>query len=129
MKIKVTPKDFCVKELADFSVGKNGDYNVYLLEKKFWNTLDAIYYLAKQNNLQVSQISYGGKKDKYAETTQYITVYKGLLSRVTDNENLRLKYLGKSNEPFKPSCIKANEFSIVIRDLSEEEANKAKKKL
>lgn len=126
MKIKVTPKDFCVKELADFSVGNHGDYNVYLLEKQFWNTLDAINFLAKQNNLQVSQFSYGGKKDRYADTTQYITVYRGFLNKVTGNENLRLKYLGKSKEPFKPSCIKANEFSIVIRDLSEEEVNKLK---
>ncbi|GAB4433780.1 MAG: tRNA pseudouridine(13) synthase TruD [bacterium] len=129
MKIKVLPDDFVVKEVTDFSVGKEGSYYVYLLEKTSWNTIDALNYLAKKNNLKKTQLSYGGRKDRHAITSQYITVHNGKLSLEEELKNLKLSYLGRSKEPFKPSHIKANHFTIVLRDILPEEAEVIKKTL
>lgn len=123
MKIKSRPEDFVVKECADFPVGKEGDYNVYLLKKTSWNTIDALNYLSKKNNLKKTQISYGGRKDRHAITTQYITVFRGELSLETGMKNLDLTYLGKSNKEFSPAYIKANHFTIVLRDIKTEETD------
>jgi len=74
IKIKVKPEDFIVEEIADISTSDTGDFCVYLLQKRGWNTVDVLKNLSKKLNLPSSDFSYGGKKDKYALTSQYITI-------------------------------------------------------
>ncbi len=125
MKIKVQPEDFIVEEKTEIKPSPAGDYNLYLLEKRYWNTIDAIKYLARRNKIPFSKFSYGGKKDRYALTRQHITISGRTLDTVTGMENLKLIYLGKTKEPFGPGHIKCNHFKIKIRDLSKEEADRA----
>lgn len=122
MKIKVLPEDFIVTELTSFPINKSGDYNVYRLDKKYWNTLDALQYIARKNNLPLSQLSYGGKKDRYALTSQHITVFRTKLDLDTGMDNLKLTFLGKSNRHFTPSDINSNRFQTVIRDLTQSDS-------
>lgn len=74
LKIKVKPEDFIVEEIADIPFQENGNYVVCLLKKEGWNTVDVIKRLSKRLNIPFSNFSYGGKKDKYALTSQYIAV-------------------------------------------------------
>ena len=74
IKVKVKPEDFVVEEVADISTSDTGDFCVYLLKKRGWNTVDVLKNLSKKLNLPSSDFSYGGKKDKYALTSQYITI-------------------------------------------------------
>ena len=74
IKIKVKPEDFVVEEVADISTSDTGNFCVYLLKKRGWNTVDVLKNLSKKLNLPSSDFSYGGKKDKYALTLQYITI-------------------------------------------------------
>jgi len=74
IKVKVKPEDFIVEEIADISLTQTGDFCVYLLQKRGWNTVDVLKNLSKKLNLPSSDFSYGGKKDKYALTSQYITI-------------------------------------------------------
>jgi len=74
IKIKVKPEDFIVEERADISVAQTGDFCVYLLKKRGWNTVDVLKNLSRKLNLPSSDFSYGGKKDKYALTSQFITI-------------------------------------------------------
>jgi tRNA pseudouridine13 synthase len=122
MKIKVKPEDFVVNELTDFPINKTGAYHVYRLEKRLWNTMDALSHLARLNNITMTDINYGGKKDRYAHTFQYLTVKDKPLQENTNNENLIIKHLGRANEAFGPKFISGNKFDIVIRDLKKEDA-------
>ncbi|HHT9123401.1 MAG TPA: tRNA pseudouridine(13) synthase TruD [Candidatus Wunengus sp. YC63] len=74
IKVKVKPEDFVVEEVADLPFQKGGNFCVYLLKKRGWNTVDVLKNLSKKLNLPSSDFSYGGKKDKYALTSQYITI-------------------------------------------------------
>jgi len=74
IKVKAKPEDFVVEEVADLPFLKDGDFCVYLLKKRGWNTVDVLKNLSKKLNLPSSDFSYGGKKDKYALTSQYITI-------------------------------------------------------
>ena len=74
IKIKVKPEDFIVEEIADISLTQTGDFCVYLLKKRGWNTVDVLKNLSRKLRLPSSDFSYGGKKDKYALTSQYITI-------------------------------------------------------
>ncbi|MDQ1271997.1 MAG: tRNA pseudouridine13 synthase [Planctomycetota bacterium] len=74
LKIKVKPEDFIVEEIADLPFQKDGDFCVYLLKKRGWNTVDILKMLSRKFTIPYSFFSYGGKKDKYALTSQYITI-------------------------------------------------------
>ena len=74
LKIKVKPEDFIVEEVADLPFQKDGNFCVYLLKKRGWNTVDILKMLSRKFNIPYSYFSYGGKKDKYALTSQYITI-------------------------------------------------------
>jgi len=74
IKLKARPEDFVVEEDADLPFRKDGNFCVYLLKKRGWNTVDVLKNIAKKLSLPYADFSYGGKKDKYALTSQYITI-------------------------------------------------------
>ena len=125
MKIKVKPEDFIVEEDADLKLHKGGDYKIYLLRKRGFNTVDLLLRLSKKLGIPFSNFSYGGKKDRHALTTQYITIKdKSIFDTQEDSFNLR--YVGDMQKPMGPDLIRGNGFKIVIRDLDEKEALKSK---
>lgn len=74
IKVKAKPEDFIVEEVADLPFQKDGNFCVYLLKKRGWNTVDILKMLSRKFNMPYASFSYGGKKDKYALTSQYITI-------------------------------------------------------
>ncbi|MCX7793249.1 MAG: tRNA pseudouridine(13) synthase TruD [Thermodesulfovibrionales bacterium] len=124
MKIKVKPDDFVVQEKAKLPLRKGGRFKVYILTKKGYNTLDLLLKLSKAFGISFQRFSYGGKKDRYGLTSQYITIDDTSL-REREEESFSLKYVGDMDRPMGPDLIEANEFKIVVRDLKEEEAEKA----
>lgn len=125
MKIKVKPEDFIVEEDADLKLHKGGDYKVYLLTKRGFNTVDLLLRLSKKLDIPFSNFSYGGKKDRHALTTQYITIKdKSIFD--TEEASFNLRYVGDMQKPMGTDLIKGNGFKIVIRDLDEKEALKSK---
>lgn len=150
IKVKVTPEDFVVEEMADISPAQGGNFCVCLLKKRGWNTVDVLKNLSKKFNLPSSDFSYGGKKDKYALTSQYITIArrggdqalssnspfgknrpeglggagKGALKEVIE-KNYSLSFVGYMDRPMGPDLIKGNKFHIVVRNLTENELRTA----
>lgn len=84
IKVKAKPEDFVVEEIADLPFRKDGNFCVYLLKKRGWNTVDILKMLSRKANIPYSHFSYGGKKDKYALTSQYITI-----ARKSENHTFR----------------------------------------
>ncbi|MCX7959295.1 MAG: tRNA pseudouridine(13) synthase TruD, partial [Deltaproteobacteria bacterium] len=97
-----------------------GKYSVFLLRKAGWNTDDIIRKISRENGLNLSQISYGGKKDRHSVSEQFITVrgeHTGLLIK---SNYCELKFLGYSDEPMTPVHILTNSFSITVRYINPE---------
>lgn len=117
-KIKVKPEDFIVDEIHSLNIRDSGEYCVYRLAKRGWNTFDVIKRISKLYSIPPSKISYGGKKDRHAYTTQIITIKDR--TKVIDHtdKNFSLSLLGYSDEPMGPSHIVANRFRIVVRNIA-----------
>ncbi|MCM8783158.1 MAG: tRNA pseudouridine(13) synthase TruD [Candidatus Omnitrophica bacterium] len=128
MKIKVKPEDFIVDEEAKIEFKRNGKFKVYLLTKKGFNTIDVFINLSKKFNIPFKKFAYGGRKDRYGLTTQYITV-EGIRLKDVIEKSFKLSYLGDTDRPMGPDLILANEFKITIRDLQEEEIEHALRQL
>ncbi len=123
MKIKVRPEDFQVEEIAYLPLSEDGPYRVYHLKKWGWNTLDLLRRLSRTLNVPFQAISYGGKKDRYALTTQYITI------KDRREFNIKEKYytlvpIGTMYRPMGPDLIRGNRFRITVRKLREQDTRR-----
>ncbi|MFQ3650504.1 MAG: tRNA pseudouridine(13) synthase TruD [Gemmataceae bacterium] len=116
MKLKQSPDDFLVEEQTDVLPGGSGNYAFYRLEKVNWTTPDALSLIRRRWKLSPRRLSYGGLKDRHARTTQYLSIYHGP-NRNLSQEGISLTFLGYVPRPYGSEDIRANRFSVTLRDL------------
>ncbi len=119
-KVKVKPEDFQVREIIFLPISDRGEFGVFKLKKRGWNTVDLIKRIAKRFSIPFENITYGGKKDRHALTEQFITIKNPPKKLHIREDNFSLKLIGFSDEPMQPRHIEGNYFSIVIRSISKE---------
>src|SRR5438128_1662495 len=111
MKLKQRPDDFQVTELTDVTAGSEGPFALYRLEKEGWTTPDALAAVRRRWKLEPRRLSYGGLKDRHANTVQYFSVFRGPTRRLT-HHTIHVEYLGQLREPFTSREIRANRFQL-----------------
>ncbi|MGE3317371.1 MAG: tRNA pseudouridine(13) synthase TruD [Planctomycetaceae bacterium] len=124
MKLRCVPEDFHVDELAQPETGR-GEFALYRLTKRSLGTPEAVTAIGRQWKLMREHVAFGGLKDRHAVTEQYLTVWRGPRKNLTQ-ENIRLVYLGQTPRSFESASIDANRFQVVLRDMTTDEADKAK---
>lgn len=118
MKIKCRPEDFRVRELIRLKIKKTGNYSIYRLEKRYWNTLDVIRELELRYGLK--GFSRAGLKDRYALSTQFLSLPgKGPDKIIAPNYSLAR--IGMAQVPVLPEMVIGNRFDITLRSLNENE--------
>src|SRR3954452_16274559 len=125
-KLKQQPEDFQVEELtplADAPPGQ-GPFAFYRLEKRGWTTPDALAAIRRRWEITPQRLSYGGLKDRHADTVQYLTIHHGPRRGLTHNA-VTLHYLGQVPAPYSSRDIRANRFHITLRDLADDHAGRA----
>jgi len=120
-KLKVLPEDFVVREEIDLPIKESGPHRVYLMEKRSWNTVDAIRSIARASGVSPSTIRYAGLKDRHALTYQHISVPRDM-ELVTGNPSVKLTFLGFSQNFVSTKVLSGNAFRVTLRSLSPEEA-------
>ncbi len=118
MKIKSTPESFKVEELLSQPLSPSGKYRVYRLWKRGLETLPVLRRVATESSLPLRLISYGGLKDKNAETVQFISVPSRFRLKEFDLPNLKLKEVGFLNVPVE-KAVSGNRFEILVEGVSE----------
>ncbi len=122
MKIKQKPEDFSVKESYRFDEAPQGRWRVYLMDKQKLSTFDAVARISQRFGLSPGSVSYCGLKDKQGRTEQLIAV-RGADVEMQD-EDLRLKFLGRTSEALSARNITSNRFSVTVRQLEHQELQK-----
>ncbi|HXV18925.1 MAG TPA: tRNA pseudouridine(13) synthase TruD [Candidatus Omnitrophota bacterium] len=123
-KIKCRPEDFIVDEISDLPLAKKGPFAAYRLKKKNWNTSGVLLELAKKFRRSADTFSYGGKKDRDGITTQTIA-FEGSQAQDLEGIGYSLKFLGFMERPMGPDLVRSNRFSIVVRGIEKEAADRA----
>lgn len=119
MRIKQVPEDFIVTEINTLKVSDKGKYCAFTLEKKGWNTIDAIKEIANRLGIKEKDIRYAGLKDKEAVTRQLITIdlkNPKLIQRLKIKD-VSLEFLGMSGRHTETADNQGNKFVITIRDI------------
>jgi tRNA pseudouridine13 synthase len=117
-KLKQRPEDFQVEELTDVAPAGEGLFALYRLEKRSWSTPDALAAVRRRWKIEPRRLSYAGLKDRHAHTVQYMTILRGPRRGLT-HQGITVTYLGQLPAPYTAAAIRANRFSITLRDLSE----------
>jgi tRNA pseudouridine13 synthase len=118
VRIKQRPEDFSVKESYRFEEVPGGRFRVYLMDKQKLSTFDAADRIRDAFGLKPGSISYCGLKDKQGRTEQLIAVDGADVDM--QEPDLRLKYLGRSDQPLSAANITSNRFAVTVRALSED---------
>lgn len=119
MRLKQRPEDFSVTESWRFDDDPHGPWRVYLMDKQKLTTFEAVDRICARFKVPKADVSYCGLKDKQGRTTQLVAV-RGREVDLQDDD-LRLKPLGRSREPLSARNTTSNRFAVTVRDLTEED--------
>jgi tRNA pseudouridine13 synthase len=128
MKLRQRPEDFRVEEFPSVTPSPpgvaGGPFAFYRLDKRGWTTPDALNALRRRWKVDFRRLSYGGLKDRHADTTQYLTIHNGP-EKHHDQGGFKVTYLGRLGEPYTSEHIRANGFMVTLRSLSAADAERA----
>jgi tRNA pseudouridine13 synthase len=119
MRLKQRPEDFSVTESWRFDDDPQGPWRVYLMDKQKLTTFDAVDRICARFKVAKADVSYCGLKDKQGRTTQLVAV-RGREVELQDDD-LRLKPMGRSRTPLSAENTTSNRFAVTVRDLSSED--------
>lgn len=122
--IKTSPEDFIVEEImpdgtvlqidAEIERQGSGNFTHFVLQKKNWNTLDALREIGRKTGCGIKSFGYAGTKDRVAITTQLASVFKKDVGAVSLKD---IKILGswKSEKKVSLGELLGNRFSIRVK--------------
>jgi tRNA pseudouridine13 synthase len=123
MKLKQRPEDFRVEELSRLEPGTTGEFSLYRLEKSGIGTPEALRVVGREWRLDPRAIAFAGLKDRYGITGQTVSIRHGPAENFA-GKGFKLNYLGKGERPAGRGALLGNRFRIVVRDLSDGEAER-----
>ena len=133
MILKYKPQDFIVQEVYDLELlslkikkDTRKFYYYFLLTKTNYEQILAIKKIANIFRKKIKDITFCGRKDKDAITTQLICIQNAkriLIDRnvdfINDNvENMEIKYLGEFPSKLYIGDNTKNNFNIILRKMS-----------
>ncbi len=131
MKLRQRPEDFVVEEVSRLAPGgrgaAEGTYGLYRLRKRSVTTPEAVRRIARAGGIERGRIRYSGLKDRHAITDQFVTIFGKSVAALED-PGFRLQPVGRSAREAGPGEIERNAFRITLRDLSREEATRARER-
>jgi len=121
---KPTREDFIVDEIPLYNEGKSGNYLHLHIKKTDMSTLEMIAVLEEQTKFH--NISYAGLKDKYATTTQYISMPASYEKYFAKFKHPQIEILDSflHKEKLNIGDLKGNRFQIRLHNVTPGSAEK-----
>jgi len=115
---KPTRDDFIVDEIATYSKAKKGGFVIFHIKKVNLSTMDMLKII--QDEVKYYNIGYAGLKDKYATTTQYISlpIKYAYLSKKLKHPQIEILDTFYAKDAIKMGNLEANSFQITLHDVS-----------
>jgi tRNA pseudouridine13 synthase len=124
-RIKCSPEDFVVEELAAYEPSGEGSHLFLKFEKRGLTTDAAVRAITKSLGIQMRDVGIAGMKDKVAVTTQWVSVPAPPKSPDVEErakaltiDNIKVLDARRHTNKLKTGHLKGNRFDIVIRDVA-----------
>ncbi|MEM3556156.1 MAG: tRNA pseudouridine(13) synthase TruD [Candidatus Micrarchaeia archaeon] len=137
--IKSSPEDFVVEEIMQdgtilelnktFNKQGEGEFVHFILQKRNWNTLQALKEIGKKLHCGIKRFSYAGMKDRNALTTQLASAF-GIDRNALLNlkiKDIQINGAWQANEKVKIGELLGNRFTITIRNVSGDSGGRVKR--
>lgn len=119
--LKTYVDDFVVEEQLGFAFSGEGEHHLLWIEKANTNTAYVAEQLAAYSKIPLRDISYAGRKDKFARTRQYFSVYQGKHTSPDwqgfEHPNIRIMASTRHHKKLRTGALKSNKFSLIIRNI------------
>lgn len=145
MQLKRIPEDFIVEELYDLNElgqkekeSSDGEdkFFYFKLWKRDYTVSRAVEQICRTFKVQIREVHFAGTKDRVAVTTQLISIRRLRKNWEEDleyfnnkNPDIKLEFIGKFPARLNLGDNSGNKFTIVVRDLIEEEIDYMKRVL
>ena len=134
-KIKRKLEDFIVEEIPLLEPKEKGKFRLIKLVKSNVSTLEALRVLSRFAKIPLREIGFAGLKDKFAVTSQYLTIpvsysiekacFKIVRNRFTEVSHVEIgkemgfcaEFIGFTDRPLGLGDLKGNRFTITIREF------------
>ena len=118
--IKELPEDFVVKEISNVKLADKGAYSIFRMRKRDYTTEKAAQQIADCLHIDRKRFGYAGSKDSKAITEQSISIHNVSPEKVKNLnlKDIKLEFIGYSNEPISLGDLEGNSFEIVARDIT-----------
>ncbi|MCG8317287.1 MAG: tRNA pseudouridine(13) synthase TruD [Pseudomonadales bacterium] len=116
---KASPQDFVVEEELGFELSGEGEHQWLLIKAMDMNTEFTLKQLARAFNVEKRAISYSGKKDRRAITTQWFSVHVPGVELTLPTEihpNIEVLNSVRHNKKLRRGAHRFNHFDICLRD-------------
>lgn len=122
MKLRQVLDDFVVSEMNYFKIFRERKkFKLYILEKKGVELLNLLDEVSRKNNIALREFGFAGIKDRYAVTTQYITISSNFDLKFLQGNNYFFRFLGYVEKKIVRGKLQGNKFKITVRDLDKED--------
>ncbi|MDF2178974.1 tRNA pseudouridine(13) synthase TruD [Aliiglaciecola sp. CAU 1673] len=122
-RLKAQNTDFIVRERLGFEPSGDGEHVFLWIRKDGANTAWVAEQLARFAKVHPRQVSFSGRKDKFAITEQWIGVHLPGKSepdwQQASIEGVQILKAVRHNKKLRTGIHKANDFELVIRDISD----------
>lgn len=124
MRTRVVAEDFYVEEQIALPPSPGGPFTLYRVRKRNLTTLEVQARLAHALRRPPSALTFPALKDRQAIAVQYATLRGDGPARL-EGAGFTAERVGRTERPLTPSDLLGNRFELVLRDLSEAEAEAA----
>jgi len=119
--LKQEMHDFIVEEELGFEPSGSGEHIFLWLEKSNLNTAYVAESLAKFSKLHLRDITYAGRKDKFALTRQWFGVHIANKQEPNWNdfqlEGAKILSVTRNDRKLRVGVLKGNKFALILRNL------------
>ncbi len=109
-----------MEEQIRLSLLPRGPFSVYRVHKRGVTTMGVQIQIARAMGVPQSDVVFPALKDKEAVVVQHATV-RGTGPAHLSGKGFRAEFLGRSLHPLSPADVSGNRFTLVLRDLSDQE--------
>ncbi len=129
LHFKSSKESFFVDEISSYRFKQKGNHLILHIKKQNLSTWDLIDLLSEQCQIPKKMFGYAGLKDKYATTTQFISVPKRYEREIRAFKDNRVTIINTfyHHLSLRIGDLLANRFTIILPDISQINAGKLEK--
>lgn len=122
------PEDFRVEEVPAYAASGKGEHQYVLAKKRLLTTQELAKRLARAAGVQERDVGYAGMKDKYAVTTQWLSVCtKTALSKEMElGPGVEILEVTRHDNKLRTGHLLGNRFTITLVGVHEDALTRAR---